>query len=134
MQVRSAGSVDAEMNVTPMIDVLLVLLIIYMTSIAIRHVIPATLPEPVPPSTVSTPQLVLELLADGGFALNGQPVSAAALDANLRAAFSGREVKLLFVRSAPERPYQGVIDAMDVARGAGAQLLGILPGADVASP
>ncbi|MGE5926493.1 MAG: ExbD/TolR family protein [Gemmatimonadota bacterium] len=127
MDSTSPGRLDAEMNVTPMIDVLLVLLIIYMTSIGIRKAIPATLPEPAAAPTADATQIVLELDADGGLALNGQPVPADALEATLRAVYGDRPAKLLFIRSSGRRTYQEVIDAMNVAREAGVQLIGILP-------
>jgi biopolymer transport protein TolR len=133
MQTVTTAPVQAEMNVTPMIDVLLVLLIIYMI-VPVRHVVPATLPEPAAGVADPAPPLVLDVRSDGSFALNSQPVPLDALDATLRAAFSGRAEKLLFVRGSAERPYQEIVSAMDVARGAGAQLLAIMPRGDSTGP
>jgi biopolymer transport protein ExbD len=127
MQSTTSRALEAEMNVTPMIDVLLVLLIIYMTSLGIRKAIPAELAEPAAPAFSDATQIVLELRADGSVALNEQPVPRAALEATLRAAYGDRAAKVLFLRSSSECAYQEVIDAMDLARGAGVQLIGILP-------
>jgi biopolymer transport protein ExbD len=129
MHSTASRALDAEMNVTPMIDVLLVLLIIYMTSIGIRKAIPAALPEPAAPAFSAATQIVLELRGDGSLALNEQPVTAPALEATLRAIYGDRPAKLLFIRTSSERSYQDVIDVMDLARGAGVQLIGILPAA-----
>ena len=127
MHSTTVRALDAEMNVTPMIDVLLVLLIIYMTSVGVRKAIPATLPEPAASAISEGTQIVLELRADGSYALNGQPVPGNALEATIRGIYVDRPAKLLFIRSSSERTYQEVIDAMDTARGAGVQLIGILP-------
>ncbi len=127
MHITTVKAVDAEMNVTPMIDILLVLLIIYMTSIGVRKAIPATLPQPAAAVPGEATQIVLELRADGSFALNEQPVPGDALEATIREIYADRSAKLLFIRSSSERTYQEVIDAMDAARGAGVQLIGILP-------
>ena len=125
----AARPLDAEMNVTPMIDVLLVLLIIYMILAQERMAMPATLPPlGAPNESADAPQLVLSLSADGGFALNGQPVPANALAATLAEVYARRPAKLLFIQASPERDYQDVVTAMDVARGAGVQILALMPG------
>ena len=78
-------------------------------------------------------QIVLELTADGGYAINTQPVPVDQLDTQMHAIFDARPAKLLFVKSAPTRIYQDVIDAMDIARGAGVQVIGFTP-ADAEAP
>lgn len=127
MHSTTSNTLDAEMNVTPMIDVLLVLLIIYMTSMGVRKAIPASLPEPASAPINDATQIVLELRGDGSYAINEQPIPTDALEATIRGIYADRPAKLLFIRGSSERTYQEVIDAMDVARGAGVQLIGILP-------
>ncbi|MEO8453122.1 MAG: biopolymer transporter ExbD [Gemmatimonadota bacterium] len=120
--------VASEPNVIPLIDILLVLLIIYMIINAqVRHVLDLQVPPAEAPRHGSPQQIVLELLPNGGFAVNGQPVPDADLDATLRAIYSGRTAKLLFVKAAGSRTYQDVVSAMDRARGAGVEVLGIVP-------
>jgi biopolymer transport protein ExbD len=123
-----SGSLVAEPNVTPMIDVLLVLLIVFMLSVRVRHVIETNVP---PISTAATgpapPQIVLELLPGQGYAINGQPVSDQLLEATLGQIYTGRPVKLIYIKAAPDRTYQEVITAMDRSRGAGVQVIGIVP-------
>jgi biopolymer transport protein ExbD len=113
-----------------MIDILLVLLIIFMISQPLsRQVIEAQVPPPETAVASRTPsaQIVLELTEDGGYAINTQPVPKDQLDAQLHAIYDPRPTKLLFIKSAPDRLYQEVIEAMDIARGAGVQVIGLTP-------
>lgn len=126
----TAGQVSSEINVTPMIDVLLVLLIIFMiTQPLSRMVMDVQVPPPDTPQTPTPPsaQIVLELLADGSYAINSQPYPRDQLEAQLHAIYDPRPVKLMFVKAAPNRIYQDVIEAMDIARGAGVQVIGFTP-------
>ena len=76
-QVRFAPALNNEINVTPMIDVLLVLLIIFMAAIpSMRKSIDVQLPDPRPsPPTPGAPSIVLEIAANGAYAINQQPVA-----------------------------------------------------------
>lgn len=124
------GEVSSEINVTPMIDVLLVLLIIFMiTQPLSRMAMDVQVPPADTPQTNTPPsaQIVLELLADGGYAINSQPYPKDQLDAQLHAIYDPRPAKLMFIKAAPNRLYQDVIEAMDIARGAGVQVIGFTP-------
>ena len=129
-----SGGVNSEINVTPMIDVLLVLLIIFMIIQPLnRQTIPIQVP---PPQTNAAPtgpsnQIVLEIKDDGTYAINGQPCPKDQLDAQIHSIYDARPTKLLFVKPGLNVIYQDVIDAMDVSRGAGVQVIGFTP-ADVA--
>ena len=130
----SPAPLQAEPNVTPMIDLLLVMLIIYRLARVPRQAIMANLTEPAPETAgapAADPQIVLDLLADGSYALNRQPVPAAMLATTLQSVYAKRPAKLLFIRASAERSYQDVISAMDEARGAGVQLLALMPREDV---
>lgn len=125
----SHDGISAEPNVIPMIDIMLVLLIIFMISQPLtRMAIDVQVPPPVT-SAASGPstQIVLEIAADGSYNINGQPVPKDQLDTQIHAIFDQRPAKLLFLKPAPNRIYQEVIDAMDVARGAGIQVIGFTP-------
>jgi len=124
-----AGSISAEPNVIPMIDIMLVLLIIFMISQPLtRMAIDVQVPPPVTsPATGPSTQIVLEIAADGSYSINGQPVPKDQLDTQIHAIFDQRPTKLLFMKTAVNRIYQEVIDAMDVARGAGIQVIGFTP-------
>ncbi len=124
----AAAPVYHDMNVTPFIDVLLVLLVIFMMlNLVGRTSIRAQVPPAVPAPATESVQLVLELAADGTYTLNGQPIPAAELEMQLRMVFSDRSPSLLFVRAAPTRKYQDVVGAMDLARGAGVQVVALMP-------
>jgi biopolymer transport protein ExbD len=72
-------------------------------------------------------QIVLELKADGSYAINTQAVPFEQLEAKFHELYDQRPAKLLFIKSAPNRKYGEVVRAMDVARGAGVQVIGFTP-------
>ena len=124
------GEVTSEPNVIPMIDIMLVMLIIFMVSQPLaRMAIDIQVPpqEAATKSNAQSNQIVLELTAEGGYAINTQPVPKDQLDTQFHAIFDSRPAKLMFVKSAPDRTYQDVIEAMDIARGAGVQVIGFTP-------
>ena len=126
-----------EPNVVPMIDVLLVLLIIFMMQIPLnRMAMDVQVPsdeKQKKQQNVKSDQIVLELLENGGYAINTKPVSKPGLDAELHAIYDQRPAKLMFVKAAPQRRYQDVVEAMDIARGAGVQVIGFVPPVDAAA-
>lgn len=129
MSTGQAGNISAEPNVIPMIDILLVLLIIFMISQPLsRMAMDVQVPPPVTaPSNAPSTQIVLQIAEDGGYSINGQPVPREQLDTQIHAIFDTRPAKLLFIKAAGNRVYQEVVDAMDVARGAGIQVIGFTP-------
>jgi biopolymer transport protein TolR len=120
-----------EPNVTPMIDVLLVLLIIFMMIIPLsRKAIDVQLPDPTPtkdkPNT-KPDQIVLEVLPGPTFAINTKAVDKAGLFQRLKDIYDPRPEKILFFKGDPEVTYQDVIFAMDQARGAGVKVIAAVP-------
>src|SRR5262245_42080323 len=131
MSAGGGGSgVQSDINVTPMIDVLLVLLIIFMIiQPPNRQTISIQVPAQ-PTNQASTPnpnQIVLEIRDDGTYAINGQPCPKDQLDAQMHSIYDARPTKLLFVKPGQNVIYQDVIDAMDVSKGAGVQVIGFTP-------
>ena len=127
---QARGEVASEPNVVPMIDILLVLLIIFMiTQPVSRMAMDVQVPPPEQTTTTqqANNQIVLELADDGGYAINGQPVPKDQLDTQIHAIFDPRPAKLLFIKAGSNRIYQDVVEAMDVARGAGVQIIGFTP-------
>jgi len=132
MSTASGGTnLSNDINVTPMIDVLLVLLIIFMMVIPMsRKAIDLQLPDPNPADTPAGPQpsqIVLEVLPGGVFKINTEPVPAAQLGKRLKDIYDPRPEKIIFVKGDPKVKYYEVIHAMDVARGAGVKVIGATP-------
>jgi biopolymer transport protein ExbD len=121
--------INSDINVTPMIDVLLVLLVVFMISMQFRSLLPLNVPPPADQSRAgrATPQVVLELKADGSYAINGTVIAMQSLPARLAALAEGGKRNLIFVRAAPRLPYRDVIHAVDLAKGAGFQIVGYMP-------
>ncbi len=125
------GGLSSEINVTPMIDVLLVLLIIFMIILPLSRRAFDTQVPPEQKQKTQQPQdsrqIVLELTPEGGYAINRQPYTRAQLDNAFHQIFDQRVAKLLFIKAAPNRKYGDLIDAMDIAKGAGVQVIGVTP-------
>ena len=131
MSTGGGGGLTNDINVTPMIDVLLVLLIIFMMTIPMmRKAIDLQLPDPTPQNTPQgppAPQIVLQVLPGGVFKINSEDVTQAGLAARLKDIYDQRPEKIIFVKGDPAVKYQDVVMAMDAARGAGVKVIGIPP-------
>src|ERR687885_301296 len=126
-----AGGLTNEPNVTPMIDVLLVLLIIFMMAVPMmRKAIDVQLPDPTPQQNTSTTppnQIVLQVLPGGKYKVNSEDVTKDRLAARLKEVYDPRPDKIIFIKGDPKVKYQDVIFAMDVSRGAGVKVIGVPP-------
>jgi biopolymer transport protein TolR len=123
---RLRSTMNAEPNVTPFLDVLLVLLIIFMyLSLGQQKAIMAQLPDPTPARGANTPAIVLEVRPNGVYAVNTQVVSGAQLASRLRGIYASRPDKTIIVRAAPGVRYQEVVTAIDLAKGAGIVGIGL---------
>ena len=127
----SNSGLTNEPNVVPMIDIMLVLLIIFMImQPMMRKAVDLQLPEPSPSvvtANQASDQIVLEVLADGSFALNREPLTKETLSARLIEVYANRPDKIIFLKGDDKVIYQDVISAMDMARGAGVKVIGIPP-------
>jgi len=130
MATGTKGRMNSDINITPFIDVLLVLLVIFMiTQPMLRKVMEIQVPveEQSQATTQPSTNIVLEIKPDGSYAINTQPVDRAGLTAKFHEVYDVRPDKLLFLKVANNREYREVIDVIDIARGAGVKVFGLAP-------
>ncbi len=130
--VGGSGGAKADINVTPLIDVLLVLLIIFMVITPLTpHGLDTLVPQPPPPNQPppppdTDPTVVVEVTKDHSIQINGQPTKEAELSEKLEDIFKTRAQKVVFVKGDPDVDYRYVAQVIDDAKGAGLDKVGIM--------
>src|SRR3989338_3697674 len=123
------GGAKAEINITPLVDVVLVLLIIFMViSPGDSTYIPNVIPKPAElddSRVLENDQIVLELYANGRAELNQKAIKHADFSNTLKGIFETRSEKKLFISAENELPYGEVVDWMGMAKSSGADLMAI---------
>jgi biopolymer transport protein ExbD len=117
-----------EINVTPLIDVVLVLLIIFMvlTPSMLKHLTANVPKKSEDTAQISESTIVVEYTAKRELSVNTEPVAPEALAEKLTERLRGARQKVIFFKAEDEAPYGEVVRLMDIARGAGAQTLAVV--------
>ena len=129
MNMSGAGGVRSDINITPLVDVVLVLLIIFMVAVPLLQM---GYPAQVPPKvTTATPppsedQIIVRMDATGQTYINKQAIPYANFGGALQQALTGRQQKVVFFAADGELPFDKVVDFMDLVRNNGAENLGIV--------
>jgi biopolymer transport protein TolR len=130
MQVGGSGSVKSDINVTPLVDVVLVLLIIFMVITPVVQMgylvrVPPRAPANLPPAAVQD-QIVLRLVAGNRVFINKEEMDIAVFPNRIREILRGNTSKMVFFAGARDVDYESTIKFLDLARASGAKNIGII--------
>ena len=130
MSAGGGQGVRSEINITPLVDVVLVLLIIFMVITPVVQMgylvrVPPKAPANLPPSAVND-QIILRLLPDNHMFINKDEVTPAEFPVRIHDIMHGNQSKMVFFQGSPEVDYDSTIKFLDMARASGAKNIGII--------
>jgi biopolymer transport protein TolR len=124
---KEVGTSLSEINVTPLVDVMLVLLIIFMvTAPMMQSGIGVNLPQAETESTPADEGLTLTITSDRYIHIEDQAINQFLLEQRLKEYFYGKEEKVVFIRADENLPYGFVIHILDIVNKAGVQMVGLV--------
>ena len=128
VRLGSSEELQSEINITPLVDVVLVLLVIFMVvTPLLKQEVPIELPlTDNSRATQDLTQLTLTIAADGGVLLNSQPMLREALVTQLQAIYAERTDKTIFLEADRNLSYGQVVDVMDDCKAAGVTAIGVI--------
>ena len=128
VRLGSSEELQSEINITPLVDVVLVLLVIFMVvTPLLKQEVPIELPlTDNSRATQDLTQLTLTIAADGGVLLNSQPMLREALVTQLQAIYAERVDKTIFLEADRNLSYGQVVDVMDDCKAAGVTAIGVI--------
>jgi len=130
MQVGGGGSLRSDINVTPLVDVVLVLLIIFMVITPVVQMgylvrVPPKAPANLPPSAIQD-QIVLRLMPEARIFINKDEIPADQFPQRIREVLHGNTSKMIFFQGSPENDYETTMKFLDTAQANGAKNIGII--------
>ena len=136
MSMGSGSGPKSDINMTPMIDVLLVLIIIFMVITPLTPKgLEALIPQPPPPNQKQDQPddrtVVVTINKDHSMLINTDPIVESALPKRLEDVFRTRAERIMFVKGDPDIEYKWVAEVVDIAHGAGVDKVGLMPFKDL---